>query len=58
MENKDIRDTTITFVVNAEEYKRIEEMKKKFPFVSMGELIRQCITIAAPVILRDGLPQA
>lgn len=56
-ERKDLRDTVVTCLFNATEYTMIDAIKNKEPYASVSQILRACVKIAGPQILRDGLPK-
>lgn len=56
-EKKEVRETVVTCLFNSTEYTMIDAIKNKEPYASVSQILRACVKLAGPLILRDGLPK-
>ena len=57
IEKREIRDIVVTTVFNGTEYEIVKAIKTKEPYATVSQIIRACVAVAGPQILKDGLPK-
>ena len=56
-EKKEIRDMIVTCLFNSSEYEIVKAIKTKEPYATVSQIIRACVAVAGPQILKSGLPK-